>query len=188
MRRKSSLVRNPVESRIFLVRGQRILLDSDLAALYSVEVRVLNQAVKRNERRFPEDFVFQLAAKEYQVLKSQFVTSNIGRGGRRSLPYAFTEHGAIMAANLLNSTRAIQMSIFVVRAFVRLRETLAAHKALASKLDELERRLETHDKNIDEIIRAIRILTKPPEKPARRIGFHSSAALLPGAPAARKAR
>jgi ORF6N domain len=188
MPRRSALARNPVERRIFLVRGQRILLDSDLAALYSVEVRVLNQAVKRNEKRFPEDFVFQLTTKDYQVLKSQFVISNIGRGGRRSLPYAFTEHGAIMAANVLNSTRAVEMSIFVVRAFVRLRETLAAHKALAAKLDELERRLETHDRNIDEIIRAIRVLTKPPEKPARRIGFHSSMALLPGVPAARKTR
>lgn len=172
MTRKAAVVQKPIESQIFLVRGQRVLLDSDLAGLYGVEVRALNQAVKRNEERFPLDFVFQLTPKESKVLRSQIVISNINsRGGRRYQSYAFTEHGAIMAASVLNAPRAVEMSIFVVRAFVRLRETLAAHKALAAKLAELEQRLETHDETIDEIIRAIRKLMAPPEKPARRIGF-----------------
>jgi hypothetical protein len=147
------------------------LIDSDLAALYEVEVRALNQAVKRNAARFPADSVFQLRAREAEVLRSQFVISNGARGGRRYLPYAFTEHGAIMAASVLNSQRAVDMSIFVVRAFVRLREALVAHKELASKLVELERRLETHDHTIDEIIRAIRKLMMPSERPVRRIDF-----------------
>lgn len=156
-----------------------MLLDRDLAALYGVEVRALNQAVKRNEQRFPSDFVFQLTAEENEVLKSQTVMSKGGRGGRRSAPYAFTEHGAIMAASVLNSPRAVQMSIFVVRAFLRLREMLAKNKALAAKLAELEQRLETSDKKIDEIIRAIRVLTMPPEKPVRQIGFRAGTASEP---------
>jgi hypothetical protein len=182
MTRKNTLVPNTVhriENRILLVRGQKVLLDDDLAALYNVEVRALNQAVKRNKRRFPSDFVFQLTGKENRNLKSQFVTANTGRGGRRTSPYAFTEYGAIMAASILNSPRAIEMSVFVVRAFVRLRDTLASHKALASKFAELEQRLETHDKTIGEIIDAIRALMAPPEKPARQIGFRSNSISKP---------
>jgi hypothetical protein len=163
----------PIASLIYMIRGKKVLLDADLAGLYGVEVRALNQAVRRNERRFPRDFVIQLTAKENRALRSQIVISEEGRGGRRYLPYAFTEHGAIMAATVLNSPRAVQMSIFVVRAFVRLRELLATHKALAAKLAELEQRMETQDKNIEEIIRAIRVLTRPPMRPARRIGFLS---------------
>lgn len=170
MTRKNALVPG-IEHRIFLVRGQKVLLDHDLAALYAVKVKALNQAVKRNKKRFPPDFAFQLNATENEELKSQFVTTNSRRGGRRTIPYAFTEHGAIMAAGILNSPRAIEMSIFVVRAFLRLRETLASHKALASKFAELEQRLETHDKAIGEIIDAIRALMAPPEKPVRQIGF-----------------
>jgi hypothetical protein len=171
MPRETALAAKPIDTRIFLVRSQKILLDSDLAALYGVEVRALNQAIKRNQERFPSDFVFQLTPKESDALTSQSVTSKPGRGGRRYLPYAFTEHGAIMAASVLNSPRAVEMSIFVVRAFLRLRETLATHKALAAKLAELEQRLETHDHTIDEIINAIRKLAMTPEKPVRRIGF-----------------
>ena len=107
----------PIENQILQVRGQKVLLDSDLAALYEVEARTLNQAVKRNAQRFPKDFVFQLKAKESEILRSQNVISSSSHGGRRYLPYAFTEHGAIMAASVLNSPRAVQMSIFVVRAF-----------------------------------------------------------------------
>ena len=121
------------------------------------------------------DFVFQLTVKENEALKSQSVTSKSSRGGRRYTPYAFTEHGAIMAASVLNSPRAVEMSVFVVRAFVRLRETLASHKALAARLAELEQRLETHDKAIGEIIDAIRALMMPPEKPARQIDFRPDA-------------
>jgi hypothetical protein len=135
----------PLESRILFLRHLRVILDADLAELYGVPVKVLNQQVKRNRERFPEDFVFQLAAKEHQALRSQIVTSNKGRGGRRYTPYAFTEHGAIMAATVLNSERAVQMSVFVVRAFVRLREMLATNRRLAGKIDELEDRLEGHD-------------------------------------------
>jgi hypothetical protein len=168
-----------IENRIFLVRGQKVLIDYDLAALYAVEVRALNQAVKRNKKRFPSDFIFQLTVKENEELKSQTVTSKSSRGGRRHLPYAFTEHGAIMAASVLNSPRAVEMSVFVVRAFVRLREALASHKALAAKFAELEQRLETHDKAIGEIIDAIRALMTPPEKPVRQIGFRPDAVSKP---------
>jgi len=169
--RTKSLTLKPIESQIFLVRGQKVLIDADLAALYGVEVRALNQAVSRNKNRFPADFVFRLNAKENSNLRSQIVISRSNHGGRRHLPYVFTEHGAIMAATVLNSQRAVEMSLFVVRAFVRLRETLAAHRALAVKLAELEQRLETHDAEINEIIDTIRALTALPEKPRRQIGF-----------------
>jgi len=170
---ESVLAPNSIENQIVLVRGQKVLLDSDLAALYDVEVRTLNQAVKRNEMRFPVDFVFQLTADENEALRSQTVISKSSRGGRRYAPYAFTEHGAIMAASVLNSPRAVEMSIYVVRAFVRQRETLATHKALAAKLAELEQRLETTDHNIVEIVKAIHMLAMPPEKPVRQIGFRA---------------
>jgi len=179
MTRESALTPKPIEDQIFLVRGQKVLLDAGLAALYDVEVRALNQAVKRNEGRFPADFVFQLTAEENEALKSQFVISKSSRGGRRHAPYAFTEHGAIMAAGVLNSPRAVEMSIYVVRAFLRLREMLATHKELAAKLAELEQRLETHDRKIVEIIKAIHVLAMPPEKPARQIGFRPDALSKP---------
>src|ERR1700691_4003964 len=124
----------PVESRILFLRQQRVILDADIAELYGVPVKVLNQQVKRNRERFPADFVFRLTSKEDAVLRSQFVSSKQGRGGRRYAPYAFTEHGAIMAATVLNSERAVQMSVFVVRAFVRLREMLAPNRRTARKI------------------------------------------------------
>ncbi|HEX9198205.1 MAG TPA: ORF6N domain-containing protein [Acidobacteriaceae bacterium] len=179
MTRESALAAKPIESQIFLIRGQKVILDAELAALYGVEVRALNQAVKRNEARFPLDFVFHLTAEENEALKSQTVTSKSRRGGRRYAPYAFTEHGAIMAASVLNSPRAVEISIFVVRAFLRLRETLATHRALATKLAELEQRLETHDNEIEEIIKAINELAMPPEKPAQQIGFRPNAVPKP---------
>ena len=179
MTSENALLRNSVENQIVLVRDQKVLLDSDLAALYDVEVRTLNQAVKRNEMRFPVDFVFQLTADENEALRSQTVISKSSRGGRRYAPYAFTEHGAIMAASVLNSPRAVEMSIYVVRAFVRQRETLATHKALAAKLAELEQRLETTDHNIVEIVKAIHMLAMPPEKPVRQIGFRADAVSEP---------
>ncbi len=159
---------------IHLVRGQKVMLDSDLAVLYGVPTKALNQAVKRNADRFPADFMFQLSGDEYLALRSQFVTSNAtaaGRGGRRYLPWAFTEHGALMAATVLNSPRAIEMSVFVVRAFVQLRELLSTHRDLAAKLDELERKLSTHDQAIAGLIDAIRQLTATPERKSRPIGF-----------------
>jgi hypothetical protein len=148
-------------------------MDSDLAILYGVETRRLNEQVKRNSDRFPEDFMFRLSAAEFEDLKSHFATSSAGWGGRRSLPYAFTEHGAIMAASVLNTTKAIEVSVYVVRAFVRIREYLAAHKQLAHKLVELERKIGTHDQAIQSLIDAIHRLMMPPIKPKRGIGFHS---------------
>jgi len=144
---------------------------ADLAELYGVEVKRLNQQVKRNIDCFPGDFVLQLSSAEYESLRLQIATSNEGRGGRRYLPYAFTEHGAIMAATVLNSTRAIEMSIFVVRAFVRMREALAANQQIVAKLTELECRLESHDADIQELVEAIRELMAPPPPNGRRIGF-----------------
>jgi len=166
-----------VESRILTIRGQRVILDRDLAALYEVPVKRLNEQVKRNRERFPEDFVFRLTGKEFQVLRSQNATSSLGHGGRRYAPYVFTEHGAIMAASVLNFPRAIEMSVFVVRAFVRLREVLGTNKELAVKIAELERRLETHDTAIRGIIAAIKQLMQPATRPQRKIGFQSD--LLP---------
>ena len=160
-----------MESRILVLRHQRVILDSDLAELYGVPARQLNQQVKRNRDRFPADFMFQLSIKERHALRSQFVISKKGRGGRRYPPYAFTEHGAIMAATVLNSKRAIEMSVFVVRAFVRMREMLAKNRQLAAKINELDRRLDTHDTAIQDIIEAIKELMVPEGTSKRKIGF-----------------
>ena len=132
-----------VESRILFLRHQRVILDSDIAELYGVPVRTLNQQLKRNRNRFPSDFVFQLNAAEHKILRSQNVISSDKHGGRRYSPYAFTEHGAIMAATVLNSTSAVEMSLYVVRAFVQLREWISSNKELARRLDALEA-LEAH--------------------------------------------
>ena len=169
----------PVEgiaSRIVVIREHKVILDTDLAELYGVETRALLQAVRRNPGRFPRDFMFSLSDPEVARLKSQSVISKPrGRGGRRFLPYAFTEHGAIMAATVLNSPRAIEASVFVVRAFVRLREAIRSHAELAKRLDELERKVGTHDRAITQIFNALRQRTTPPEpppvRPRRRIGF-----------------
>lgn len=160
-----------VESRILFLRHHRVMLDADLAELYGVSVKRLNQQVTRNRERFPSDFMFQLNSKEYKGLRLQIATSKKGRGGRRYTPYVFTEHGAIMAATVLNSERAVQMSVFVVRAFVRLREMLATNRRLAGKIDELENRLDTHDSVIQELIEAIKELMTPEEPSRVRIGF-----------------
>lgn len=163
----------PVESiaqSILLLRGQKVLLDADLAELYGVETKVLLQAVKRNRERFPEDFMFQLTADEFGNLRSQFVTSSWG--GRRYAPYVFTEQGVAMLSSVLKSPRAIAVNIEVMRAFVRLREMLSSNKELAAKLNELEHKLESHDQAIAGILNAIRELMKPPQ-PAKKqpIGF-----------------
>ena len=158
-----------IESAIYLLRGQRVMLDSDLAAIYRVATRQLNQQLKRNRSRFPDEFAFQLTTSS---LMSQFVTSS-GHGGRRKLPWAFTEHGAIMLASVLNSDIAVQASIRVVRAFVRLRQMVAANAQLAAKLEELEHRLDSHDEAIVDLFAALKRLLEPPEPPKRReIGFH----------------
>jgi phage regulator Rha-like protein len=168
----------PVEGLIRLIHGQRVILDVDLARIYGVPTRQLNQAIKRNLDRFPDDFAFQLEPQEVAALRSQIVISK-GRGGRRYVPIACTEHGAIMAASVLNSSRAVQMSVFVVRAFVKMRETLAQNRQLAEKLAELERRLterlDVHEKAIVRILDEIKKLMEPPPSPEpkrREIGFH----------------
>jgi hypothetical protein len=168
-----------IEGKIYTVRGQRVIMDRDLAALYGIPTFRFNEAVKRNQKRFPDDFMFQLTAQEYAVLTSQFAMSKPGRGGRRTLPYAFTEHGAIMAANVLNSPKATEMSVFVVRAFIKMRETLSNNKALALKLAELEKkltgRLNVHERAIVHVLGEIRKFmasAEPsPEPPKRKIGF-----------------
>jgi hypothetical protein len=163
----------PVEriaSRIFTARGRRVIVDSDLALLYGVPVRQLNQQVRRNASRFPADFAFRLDNQELAILKSQFVTSSWG--GKRKPPFAFTEHGALMAATVLNSPRAIEVSLFVVRAFVQMRQGVAQRREVGKRLDELERRIGAHDKAIGQILAALRQLTQPPQPPRnRRIGF-----------------
>jgi hypothetical protein len=157
---------------IVTVRDQRVILDADLAALYGVSTMVLNQAVKRNWERFPEVFIFQLTRSEWlNDLKSQIVISNT-RGGRRSPPFAFTEHGALMAANVLNSPKAIQMSVALIAAFIRLREVLAADHAMAKRLAEIENTVLTHDTALRDLYQKIRpLLLPPPDPPRRKIGF-----------------
>jgi ORF6N domain len=175
MGKQITVLAKRTESKILLIRGIRVILDTDLAELYGVEVKRLNEQVKRNARRFPDDFVIRLSAEEAANLRSQNVISSSSHGGRRYLPSAFTEHGAIMAASVLNSERADDMSIFVVRAFVRMREALAANQQIMAKLTELEERVESHDGNIQELIEAIRELMEPPPATNRRIGFSLSA-------------
>jgi hypothetical protein len=161
-----------IETRILLIRGHKVLLDADLASLFGVETRGLNQAVKRNPARFPEDFMFRLSAKEFENWRSQFVMSNPGRKmGLRRTPFAFTEHGALMAATVLSSPRAVRTSLYVVRAFVCLREFLAMHADLAHRLEAHERKLASHDQVIAGLVSTIRNLMSPREPKRRPIGF-----------------
>ncbi len=166
----SVLVPQVVVSKIFLLRGQRVMLDADLAELYGVTTKRLNEQVKRNVDRFPEDFMFQLNAEEKVE-----VVANCDHLGRlrysSSLPYAFTEHGALMLGNVLKSPRAVEVSLLVVRAFVQIREMLSAHKDISAKLDQLERKLSSHDQAIAGVIDAIRQLMTPPAPTRRGIGF-----------------
>ncbi len=155
-----------LEQQILLLRGQKVMLSTDLAMLYEVEPRVLNQAVKRSIERFPEDFMFQLTQDELANLKSQSVISSWG--GSRALPYAFTEQGVAMLSSVLNSPRAVQVNIAIMRAFVKLREILASHQDLAKKLESMERKYDTQFKVVFD---AIRQLMLPPDKPKSKIGF-----------------
>ena len=171
MAKTAIAVARRVDSKIFVLRGQRIILDTDLAELYGVPVRHLNQQVKRNAKRFPLAFRFQLSEHEFKVLRSQNVISSSGHGGARYRPYAFTEHGTIMAATVLNSERAIEMSVFVVLAFVRMRRAIAGNRHILTKLAELEHRLKSHDEDIQDLMDAIRELMTPAEPARSRIGF-----------------
>jgi hypothetical protein len=173
-----------IASRVLIVRGLRVLMDADLAGLYGVPTKHFNQAVKRNSAKFPPDFAFTLTPEEFSSLRSHIVTSNAIRGGRRTLPKVFTEHGALMAATILNSPRAMEVSIYVVRAFVQLRDLLLGNKELAQRLGQLERRLESglsaHDVAIAEILAAIRQLINPPQPSRRPIGFVTLEERKPG--------
>ncbi|HOW35680.1 MAG TPA: ORF6N domain-containing protein [Candidatus Omnitrophota bacterium] len=170
---KKSTALEVVEQKIFLIRGQKVMIDLHLAELYDVRTKVLVQAVKRNKRRFPKDFMFQLTDQEFESLRSQFVTSN--RGGRRYRPYAFTEQGVAMLSSVLNGERAVQVNIVIMRVFVKLRGILFAHKELEQKLNALEQKVESHDAHIQGIFDVIRkLMAAPVEKPKQRIGFHPS--------------
>ena len=193
--RKSPTPLSAVEGVIHTIRGERVILDADLAKLYGVETRALNQAVRRHRDKFPPDFLLEITPDEHealmrsqivtasssQALRSQIVISKPGRGGRRYLPFAFTEHGAIMAANILNSPQAVQMSVFVVRAFIKMRRLLTDTRELAKKLSALEKeltsRLDSHETAISEFMRRIMFLLDPPrgpEIPDKEMGFHTT--------------
>ena len=160
-----------IEQKIFFIRGQKVMIDVDLAKLYGTTTKRLNEQVKRNRKRFPISFMFQLSWQEAQNLRSQIATLKQG-ANIKYLPYAFTEHGVAMLASILRSKRAVKISIHIIDTFVRLRRWIATHKDLAHKLSELERKIEKHDESIHDIFRAIRQLMEPPlEKPKRRIGF-----------------
>ena len=187
MTASQTLAPEAITLRIATVRGQRVIVDADLAALYGVETKRFNEAVKRSLAKFPADFMFTLTAEEFGALRSQFATSNDsspGRGGRRYAPRVFTEHGALMAATILNRPRAVEVSIFVERAFVRLRELATTHGDLAKRLDELEQKTEalamSHDtfsrnarNQLKQVFDALRELMTPPDPPKRPIGFIS---------------
>ena len=160
-----------IERKILVIRGEKVMLDADLAGLYGVETKRLNEQVRRNIERFPDDFMFQLTDEEFNCLRSQFATSNkpAGRGGRRHLPNAFTEHGTIMAASVLNTPLAVAVSVQVVRAFVKLREMISTHKDLAKKLEDLEQKYDSQFKMVFDAIR--QLMTPPEPKHKRAIGF-----------------
>ncbi len=162
-----------LENKIYFLREQKVMLDSDLAELYNVETRVLNQAVNRNKERFPEDFMFQLNKPEWDNLRSQIVISSYG--GRRTLPYAFTEHGVLMLSSLLNSSQAIQVNIQVMRIFTRIRQALTDHTKLSIEIAEIKKQLNNHSQNIEVVFKYLDELSakKEAESPRKRIGFKS---------------
>ena len=167
---KSAIPAEAIASKIYFIRRQKVMLDRDLAELYGVATKRLNEQVRRNAKRFPEDFMFQLTSEEKNEVVA--ICDHLSKlKFSKTLPYAFTEHGAIMAASILNTPRAIETSIFVVRVFVKLREMLATHKELAQKLLDLEKRFEGHDEQIQAIFEAIRQLMAPPDKKLKKIGF-----------------
>jgi hypothetical protein len=172
MGHKKALVSTEViVTRILFLRGEKVLLDRDLAELYGVETKQLKRAVRRNIKRFPEDFMFELNKEEWENLKCHFDTSSWG--GTRYAPMAFTEQGVAMLSSVLNSERAIEVNIAIMRAFVQLRNMIASNEELARKLKELEKRLEKHDEDIGLIFEAIHQLMSPPDKPSKKIGFET---------------
>ena len=168
---RKDLVR--LDERIRAVRGFQVIVDSDLAKIYGVPTKALNQAVRRNLGRFPADFAFQLTHEEMVILRSQIVTSRSGHGGRRHSAWVFTEHGALMAASVLSSPRAVEMSVFVVRAFVRLRDLARDHATIAATLAALERKVVGRDEALREVFAALRAIIRPPQKTGSPIGFQN---------------
>jgi hypothetical protein len=162
-----------IEQAILLMRGQKVMLDADLALLYGVETGHLVRAVKRNADRFPEDFAFQLTRKEFTDLKCQTGISSSSWGGRRKLPWAFTEQGVAMRSSVLRSPRAVRVNVEIMRTFVRLRQLLVSHADLARRLDELERKFREHDEQFVIVFDAIRQLLQPPKTPPSEIGYHT---------------
>jgi ORF6N domain len=162
-----------IERAILLIRGQKVMLDADLAALYGVSTKQLLQSVKRNRERFPDDFAFVLTGKEFAILRSQIVTSSSSWGGRRTAPWVFTQEGIAMLSSVLRSERAIQVNIEIMRAFVRLREIMANHADLARRLDELERCFREHDEQFALVFDAIRKLMEPPRTEPAELGYHT---------------
>jgi hypothetical protein len=183
-----------IGSLIRTIRGQKVVLDNDLAQIFGVPTHRFNEAIKRNRDRFPDDFLFQLTQEEQDCLISQIAMSKVGRGGRRTLPYAFTENGSIMAANVLNSPQAVRMSVFVVRAFVQMRDLLGSTKELAKQLADLEKklteRLDGHEAAIIGVLQRVMDILNPPSPPPapprRRIGFHVEPEAKPGSKARKK--
>jgi len=163
-----------IEKRIFVVRGRQVMLDEDLADLYGVETKRLIQQVKRNLKRFPEDFMLQLDKAEAEALRSQIATSNDGRGGRRYAPYVFTEQGVAMLSGVLRSDRAIAVNIEIMRTFVELRRVASSYAAIEKRLEEIERELGGHDAQLHQIFKTLRQLISPPVRPKRPIGFRAS--------------
>jgi hypothetical protein len=175
-----SRIDEAVQRRIHVIRGERVMVDTDLAALYDVETKQLNQAVRRNRARFPADFMFQLNTEEANDLRSQFVTSSSrGYGGRRYLPYAFTEHGVAMLSSVLNSPRAVAVSILIVRTFVQLRRAEGQYAELRERVAELARRVRGHDQLLGEILSALEALAQPAPTSSRPIGFRAPDAANP---------
>ena len=158
-----------IMNKIYLIRGEKVMLDSDLGELYQVTTKRLNEQVKRNRDRFPEDFMFQLAKEEWQNLKSQFATSSWG--GRRTLPYVFTEHGVLMLSSILNSKRAIKVNVQIMRIYTKMRKMLLTHQDLLIKMNELEAKVGNHDKSIKQIFAYLKALIKEKDQPREPIGF-----------------
>jgi hypothetical protein len=172
--RQIEIVAKQIESLVHVVRGQRVMLDSDLARLYEVTTTALNQAVRRNVDRFPDDFAYQLTQQEFTALMSQIVTSNQGRGGPRKLPRVFTEHGVAMLSSVLRSPTAVRVNIEIMRAFVRLRRLMATPGELVEQLTRLAQTVQLHDQQIQSIVQALNAILQQPEEPRGRIGFHVS--------------
>lgn len=170
---KEEIIHQSIENKIYVIREQKVMIDFDLAELYGLTTKVLNQAVKRNLERFPEDFMFQLTDFEYQSLRSQIVTSKIGRGGTRYLPLAFTEHGVLMLSSILNSTRAIQVNIQIMRTFARIRQMLSDNTELRLEIEQIKKKVNNHDKNIEIVFRYLDELLEKKEQPhiEKKIGF-----------------